>query len=258
MILLLGGTSETAQVANALTRVGFSVLVSTATDAQLELGNDPAITRRCGILNQSAMTELATRCAARAIVDIGHPYASKLHETAQRVAEKLVLPYFCLFRGLTTDCYKAIRVADHEQAAQVACRLGKPVVVTTGSRNLKPYVREAARQGIRLAVRVLDHPDSIEACHAAGLRDDSIVLGRGPFTVDDNLALIQRFNAGVLVTKDSGESGGMAAKIEAVRALGIILVVLDRPKDERKCASSIDELVASILSVLGVAAQPAD
>ncbi|MBF0509675.1 MAG: precorrin-6A/cobalt-precorrin-6A reductase [Deltaproteobacteria bacterium] len=43
MILLIGGTSETASFAEALAAAGFDVLVSTATDVALEVGRHPRI-----------------------------------------------------------------------------------------------------------------------------------------------------------------------------------------------------------------------
>lgn len=41
MILLLGGTSDTAPIARGLAAVGLPVLVSTATDIDLDVGVHP-------------------------------------------------------------------------------------------------------------------------------------------------------------------------------------------------------------------------
>ncbi len=52
---------------------------------------------------------------------------------------------------------------------------------------------------------------------------------RGPFTVEENLATIERFGIGCVVTKDSGSAGGTWEKIEAARIAGCIVVVVQRP-----------------------------
>ena len=60
--------------------------------------------------------------------------------------------------------------ADHASAAVAAFSRQRPVLLTTGSRNRR-YVAEARRSGSVLVVRVLEHADSIEACHLAGVGD---------------------------------------------------------------------------------------
>ena len=116
-------------------------------------------------------------------------------------------------------------------AAKVAFSFGLPVLLTTGSRNLEPYVNEANAKGIRLVARVLSHPSSIEACRKAGISDDNIVSGRGPFSVEENLAIIKRYGIGVLVTKDSGIAGGVPEKLEAAHLAGCRVVLVQRPAE---------------------------
>ena len=58
MILLLGGTSETARFAAELARDGHTVLVSTATDVPLALPEHPALSRRSGALDRAAFAAL--------------------------------------------------------------------------------------------------------------------------------------------------------------------------------------------------------
>jgi precorrin-6x reductase len=56
MILLLGGTGETAPPAAVLVRAGYRVLVSTAADLTPDVGNRPGIHRCAGRLNEGAVT----------------------------------------------------------------------------------------------------------------------------------------------------------------------------------------------------------
>ena len=107
---------------------------------------------------------------------------------------------------------------------------GRPVLITTGSRNLAPYAEAAHRTGIPLTVRVLDAPESLAACRAAGIGDDQVIADRGPFTLEENLAAIRRFGIGVLVAKESGQAGGLDAKLSAARETNCQVIVLSRPK----------------------------
>jgi precorrin-6A/cobalt-precorrin-6A reductase len=231
MILLLGGTSETAPLAEAIAGAGFAVLVSTATDVALEVGDHPRISRRCGPLDNVGMTQLAEEMGIRAIVDASHPYASAVHAHAKEVAERLRIPYLAWLRPSCLSNLDFVSlVRDHEEAAGIAFSFGKPVLLTTGSRNLAQYAAESARTGVPLIVRVLDHLDSIRACEAAGILPEKVIAGRGPFSLEQNLSTIRRFHIGVIVTKDSGLAGGVAEKAEAARLTDCRLVAIRRPE----------------------------
>lgn len=231
MILLLGGTSETATLAEALAEAGYRVLVSTATDIPLFVGAHPNIEHRRGRLDATAMAALVCERNVRAIVDATHPFASEARRTAVSVAKETKIPHLTFMRdgGVTAEGGVEI-VSNHEGAACVACRGGKPVLLTVGSKNLAVYASEARRMGVRLIARVLEHADSRRAAHEAGIAESELVTGRGPFSVEENRELIRRFGIGVLVTKDSGEAGGVREKLEAARQEGCHVVVVARPQ----------------------------
>ena len=293
MILLIGGTSETAPLASGLAAAGYEVLVSTATDVRLAIGDHPRISRRMGRLDEKGMAALAKEKGIRAIVDAAHPYAVATHAAAQNAAQRLGIPCL-LFRrpeALTPEsglCANAVPAAgatpilakgfpgafaetasipaidaplkivdclaspvksptgattgrigasespvcfaaDHGEAAETAFAGGRPVLLTTGSRNLAPYAEAARRTGITLAVRILDAPESLAACRAAGIPEDRIIAARGPFSVEENLAAIRRFGIGVIVTKESGRAGGLDGKLAAARRENCRVIIIRRP-----------------------------
>ena len=95
-----------------------------------------------------------------------------------------------------------------------------------------------------MRARVLNHPDSVTACHDAGLSDSEMLCADGPFKVEENIKHLQSF--GVLVTKDSGEAGGVDTKLEAARQCGCEVVVVERPSRPVPGYASIEELVQGV------------
>ena len=250
MILLLGGTSETAAIAEGLAHAGFGVLVSTATAVPLAIGRHPRIQRRCGRLDADALEHLIRELAVSAVVDAGHPYAEILHATARAAAERVPVPYFRYRRPEAVPGEPdaaVVWVADHTSAAAVAFAFGKPVLLTTGSTHLDAYVREAARRRVPLAARVLPGSAPAAACRDAGIDASRVLAARGPFSKAQNREAIRRFHAGVLVTKESGVAGGFQAKVEAARDEGCRVVVIRRPDEPAANAyDRADTLVAAV------------
>ncbi len=70
---------------------------------------------------------------------------------------------------------------------------------------------------------------------------------RGPFSVEENRRQLRAFGIGVLVTKDSGQAGGTAEKLQAAQAEGCRVVVVRRPAQENeRFFSHIDSLLQSL------------
>jgi len=249
MILLIGGTSETAPLASGIARAGYEVLVSTATDAPLAIEDHPRLRRRTGRLDEEGLVALAGEQGIRAIVDAAHPYATAAHAAVQDAAKRMGIVCLIFRRPEAETSGMPVHIAaDHREAAALAFADGRPVLITTGSRNLAPYAEAARRTGIPFAVRVLDAPESLAACRAAGIAADRIVAGRGPFTLEANLAAIRRFGIGVIVTKESGRAGGLDAKLAAAREADCLVVVIRRP--EASAAELSYESPAALIAAL--------
>lgn len=238
MILLLGGTSETADLAAGMITAGFTVLVSTATDIPLEFSYHPQLRRRSGPLDAAGLEALIRQHAIGVLVDGTHPYATSIRALAAATASRLSIPYLTFVRpGITASSIHScssgpediVFAADHEEAAHLACAGGGAVLLTSGSRNLSPYAEEAKRTGVPLVVRVLPHPESLAACRGAGIPAEMVIAAKGPFSVAENINAIRKFGISVLVTKDSGAAGGVPAKIEAARREKCRVIVVERP-----------------------------
>ncbi len=248
MILLIAGAGESGFLADALVSAGFRVLISTATDMPLDVNEHPNLSRRCGELNPKTLANLIVGDGIRAIVDASHPYASVIKVHAMHAANEGQIPYLRWQRPSLPEHGDDVMWADsHKEAARKVFSLGLPVLLTTGSRNLGPYAAESRRTGIRLVARVLDHPDSIKACDAAGISKEDVIVGKGPFSVEQNVQAIKDFAIGVLVTKDSGAIGGVPEKLEAARLENCRVVVVRRPEPEAADTfDNVNDLIKSL------------
>ncbi len=253
MILLLGGTSDAPPVARRLADNGYRVLVSQATDVPLKTGCHPNIESRAGRLDEHGLGELVDHRGIRAIVDATHPYAAEIRAVASRVAADKGIPYLCFVRpaAVNPSMPGVEMVPHHPAAAMAAFAHGRPVLLTTGTRNLDPYVERARAAQLPLVVRALDHPQSLDACLRAGIPREHVLLGRGPFSVADNRRQIRAFGIGVLVTKDSGAAGGATEKLQAARAENCAVVVVARPAiGDHRAFTDVDLLVAALADTL--------
>lgn len=230
VILLLGGTADAPRLAWALAEEGCRVLVSNATSVVQCISDHPRIRRRQGQLDAEGLEKLIRAERIDGVVDATHPYATGIKTLVQEACRRLQRPCIHWQRPEIRvqedfiDC-----ASDHVAAANLAATAAAPILLTTGSRNLQPYITAARDAGQPLYARVLADAASVAACQQAGLTAEQIITGRGPFSLNQNLSHIQQFNIGVLVSKNSGVAGGLPAKIEAARRSHIRLVLIQRP-----------------------------
>ena len=104
------------------------------------------------------------------------------------------------------------------------------ILITTGSKELAPYT-QIQDFAARCYVRALPTVEALEKCQALGFRREHLILMQGPFSEEMNVAQLRYADAGYLVTKASGETGGFPEKCEAALALGVEVVCIGRPKE---------------------------
>jgi precorrin-6A/cobalt-precorrin-6A reductase len=116
----------------------------------------------------------------------------------------------------------------------------KTVFLTQGRLQLAAFLSAPQH---RYIVRAIDWPAEIDA-----LPKCKLILARGPFSLDDELALMKRERVEALVTKNSGGCATYA-KIEAARALGIEVVIMRRPPPpEAETLYDLDAVITWIAS----------
>jgi len=233
MILVLGGTQEAREISVLLASEGYKVLVTVASGygagmMPKEAGAEVLV----GRLDGPDLEHLITKRGIKMIVDVTHPYARDITETAWEIAKKTEAPYIRYERPAVSEVSESgtiYRVKTYQEAAKLTMSLGNTIFLAIGSKNIQPFVQEGRRLNKRVVVRVLPDATVLEQCYALGIRAQDILALQGPFSIELNLAMLRHYAAEVLVTKDSGSVGGTDTKIEAAARLGVPVVMVDRP-----------------------------
>jgi precorrin-6A/cobalt-precorrin-6A reductase len=217
-VLVLGGTGEARRLATALAEEGADVLSSLAgrvADPLLPHGE----VRIGGFGGAAGLAAWLQTHPVRAIVDATHPFAATMTASAAAAAGVAGVPLLRLQRpGWSPQPGDDWRWVDSlEEAAAAVAGFGS-VFLTTGRKSLAAFAGLTAR----CLVRSVDPPEPpLPPC-------TTVVLARGPFAVEEELALLRQHAVDVVVTKDSG--GSMtAAKLTAARELGVPVVLVRRP-----------------------------
>lgn len=257
-ILIFGGTTEGRLLAKKLGELGIPHVVSVATEygktVELESGEDSLLVGR---LEAGQIAELIRSGEYCAVVDATHPFAIKASEEIRNACEREAFTYLRLVRkdeGLLPDYENVDYVNDVQEAACALDKARGNILLLTGSRDLKELMA-GIRDKSRVFVRIIPDVASIEKCHEAGLSGRQIIAMQGPFSEAMNEALIREVDAGVILTKESGQAGGFGAKIQAAKNCEVRVIVVKNPERELIDAGGLGlkEIVKKLQEITGVA-----
>ncbi|MBU9736490.1 precorrin-6A reductase [Diplocloster agilis] len=240
-VILFGGTSEGRELCGYLKAQGIPSLICVATPYGEEVIREiPGIPEvpgmldvRTGRLDMEEMRELFLREQPMLVVDATHPYAGAVTQNIRTACMNAGISYRRLLRPAQAEARAAhiIHAADTDRAAQILAGSEGNILVTTGSKELKPLCAIPNYEE-RLYVRVLPAPEVLEDCHACGIKGRHLIAMQGPFSEELNYALIREFDIRWLLTKESGKPGGFQEKIRAAERAGIRVLLIDRPAQE--------------------------
>jgi precorrin-6A/cobalt-precorrin-6A reductase len=238
-ILVLGGTGEARALAAALVADGRDVISSLAGRVQqprlpegsVRIGGFGGVDGLAAFLRDDDIT---------AVVDATHPFAATITRNAAIGSEQVGVPRLVLRRPGwdTQSSWQA--VADMPSAAHaVRTWSGESVFLTTGRRDLAVFADDDRH---RFLVRTVDPPEGPVPAQT------TLLLDRGPYTLDGERALLREHGIGLLVTKNSG--GSMtAAKLQAARELSVLVVMVQRPPlpEGSEVVATVDDALAWII-----------
>lgn len=229
-ILIFAGTTEGRVLSERLAAAKIFHTVCVATDyGEIVLKENDFATVHRGRMNAEEMIEWIEKGNYSVIVDATHPYAEIVTCNVRAAAKKCNIKYLRLKRNLDIVEKENIeRFETTESCAKALENVPGNILLTTGSKELDVFCKcEDVRQ--RLYVRVLPGIESINACMKNGINGKQVIAMQGPFSELLNEAILKQYRIQCMVTKQSGQSGGYAEKIEACRRAGVKVYAIGHP-----------------------------
>ena len=239
-LLILGGTTEASALARQMVaRRDIAPVLSLAGRTRNPV--PPPIPFRVGGFGGVAgLRDYLVRESVQVVVDATHPFAAQMSRHAAEACHDLGI----LLAALTRPAWSAREgdrwtcVADMDAAVRALGARPRSVFLTVGALQLAAFARAPQH---RYVVRTIDPPDA-----GLGPAPHRLILARGPFRVAEEIALMREEGIEVLVTKNSG-GAATAAKIEAARALGIEVIMVEQPlREDVPCFHAGDDVLAWI------------
>lgn len=229
MILVLGGTTEANATADLLKSMELSYILTVTSDYGVQMAKAHSEQILLCAFTEEELKFFVKSKGIKAIIDSTHPHASVISRLAQQVAKALNCPYIRYERPTSPpiEADSLSYVETPEAAAILARQLGRRIFIT-GSKHIKRYHNLLG--DLDLYVRILPSPAVLSEVLESGIPPDHIVAMKGPFSQALNLALFETFNIDVLITKESGETGGYLQKVRGAQDCGVHTIVIKRPQ----------------------------
>jgi len=249
-ILLLGGTAEARELASLVAADGTRVVSSLA--GRVERPRLPVGEVRVGGFGGvEGLRAWLREHRVAAVVDATHPFAVGITANAVAACAAEGVPLLRLERPGWAHAPGAGDwhwVDSAQEAALVTAGLGVRPFLTVGRQSLHLFVGPLAAAAA--LVRVVDEP---ELALPPGW---TVLLNRGPYLLEGELALMRRHAADVLVTKDSGGAQTWP-KLAAAGRLGIPVVVVRRTSSVALAEGGVEVVSDADAAAAWVAGQPA-
>lgn len=260
-VFLMGGTRESIEIIRHLKdNYNAHVLTTTTTEygerLAIEGGSDSTIARPLPkdelieILNGTTDFDL--------FVDATHPFASHVTQTAIEVSKICKLPYIRFERYTSNleefDKTQLHAVKSFEDAGKLIEKKFNDANVLhfAGANTMEKIVKYVSPENFY--PRILEVESSFEKCEKLNIPKENIIPMKGTSTINENLELIDRLDAGVIITKESGDIGGVDAKLKAANEKNVPVILIQRPEiktlDEKTVVHNMNQLDSKIKKIL--------
>ncbi|TWU31267.1 Precorrin-6A reductase [Candidatus Brocadiaceae bacterium S225] len=252
----MSGTEEGREIVKRLNDKGAGVITTVATEYGREIYEKIGLGHLCiqGRLDIKELSELIRDKNIDILIDATHPYATQVSYNAIKASEEIGIKYIRLQRpasvtedddigGTATEKQEFVHiVADMDEAVSWCSESDKKrILLTTGFSSAEKFVKLKDKKEIY--IRILPMPEHIRQCVSIGIKPSNILALQGPFSLELNTAIYNQYKIDIVVTKDSGKTGGVPEKIQSASAAGIDIVIIKREEIDYpvKC-SSIDDV----------------
>ena len=222
-LLILGGTAEARTLAAlAVAAFGPDRVISSLAGVTKNPAAISGRVRTGGFGGADGLARYLAEQPIGALVDATHPFAVRISANAALAAAASGVPRVALVRPPwpREPGDRWIEVDDLDEAR--AALDGRPasVFLAIGRKELERF---KDLWGFRFHIRLFEAPENV-----LPVNDYGLTVARGPFTVAEEKALLERERVATLVCKASGGAEGYA-KIAAACELGLTVVMVRRP-----------------------------
>lgn len=244
-ILIFGGTTEGRELAEYCAENKIFACVSVTTDYGAELlPKSIYVKPLVGKLENAEMAKLISENNFALIIDATHPYAKLATENIRLASEETGAEYIRLIRKREATAEGRV-FEDMSGLIDYLNADNKRILSTLGSKEL-PLLSSVNGCFERVWLRVLPAEGIIDYCKSYGFDENKIIIGKGPFSTDENIAHIKKSGAEILVTKESGRAGGYPEKVMAAKQLRVELATVKRPEETGVDIEKIKEVLMEI------------
>ena len=220
-LLILAGTTQATALARAAAERGIAGTVSFAGRVARPL-RQPLPQRVGGFGGAAGLAAFLRDARITHVIDATHPFAVQMSRNAVAACAGTGVPLLALtrppWRPVAGDIWQT--VPDIAGAVAALDRPRMRVMLAVGRMHLQDFAPNPQHYYL---LRLVDPPDT-----PPPFPDADVVVDRGPFDPASDRALMERHGIELVVSKNAGGTGAHA-KIAAARALGLPVVMIDRP-----------------------------
>lgn len=220
-VLLLGGTTEASLMARALAEARVDAIFSYAGRTQTPSAQ-PLPLRTGGFGGVAGLAAYLRTHAITHLIDATHPFAARMSRNAIAACAETGVKLLALERPAwapgPADDWRF--VASPEDARAALPEVPARIFLAIGKQSLAIF---ATRPEHFYLLRLVDAPAA-----PLPLPNAAFVLARGPFTLENDLALLREHRITLVVAKNAGGEGARA-KLDAARALRLPVLMISRP-----------------------------
>ena len=251
-IFLLGGTKDSINIIEFIkNNYDAFILTTTTTEYGARLaqegGSDDTIARP---LPKAEIIQIIKNQNFEILIDATHPFAEHITQTSASVASELKIPYIRFERPITNleniDTSRIHYVKSFDEAGKLIANNFQQANVLhfAGANTMEDILKYVSPK--QFYPRILKVPSSLEKCEKLNIDETHIIPMTGAASCEENIELIEKYDASVMITKESGEIGGVIDKIDAANEKDISIIMIQRPEikeiNKNDIVSNLDEL----------------
>lgn len=232
-IMVMAGTKDARHIIRKLSSLNndLYLIATTITDygAQLALkaGANEVIQRK---LPQKEIEKIIKKRKIKILIDATHPYAVEATINAVKATENQGILFVRYERPeIPIPENNLLHVVEgFQEATDLAQKINQGNVLHLAGVNTLHYLTDTIEKE-KIFVRIIPSLDSIERCRELGILTRNIIAMQGTFSQEFNQILVQEYGISLILTKESGKTGGFYSKVRAALQLNIPVIIIKRP-----------------------------